>query len=174
MGRIIFKGLRWKAARSVATAGVLVAAVLHPAAATADAILYGLTVSSLSGAHFGTIDPITGNFTAIDTTGLSLHLGHYAPVFDPSRNVFYYTDVPTSSDEGFSGTVNEIDVATGAVTSLNVGGRGVLGVGVGAISATVPEPGSLLQLLTYLLGIAVFTKRRLGSRMRSQEHQPDR
>jgi hypothetical protein len=91
-------------------------------------------------------------------------LGHYAPVYDPTRNVFYITDVPTSSDT-LSGDVDTIDVSTGALTSSFILGRTVLGLGVaagGAVSSPVPEPGSALQLLTYLLGIAVVVKRRLG------------
>ena len=258
MGKV-FATLRSQAVRSVGVVGVLAAAVLHPEAATADSILYGLTRSSLVGDHFGSIDPITGQFTQIDPAGVSLSLGHYAPVYDPTRNVFYVTEIPTSSDSAFSGTVNTIDVATGAVTSFGVGrtvlglgfdttngklygltrssllgdhfgtidpltgqftqvdpaglslttghyapvydptrnvfyltdvptsddssfsgtvntidaatgavtsfgvGRTVLGLGVAANDA-IPEPGSALQFLTYLLGIAVVAKRRLGSR----------
>ena len=266
MGRIVFKELRWKATRSVGAAGVLVAAVLHPAAATADSTLYGLTSSSLLGNQFGTIDPIAGAFTSIGTDASALNTGYYAPVYDPTRNVFYITDSPISgsgssgtvdeigvstgaitsfgvsgrgilglgfdttngklygltsssllgnqfgtidpitgaftsigtdasalhtgyyapvydptrnvfyitnfpiSGSGSSGTVDEIDVSTGAVTSFFVPGRTVLGLGVaagGAVSSPVPEPGSALQLLAYLLGIAVVAKRRLGRRSRN-------
>ena len=78
MARIIFKELR-KAACSVGAAGVLTTAVLNPAAATVDSTPYGITISSLLGNQFGTIDPITGNFTQI-STGLGLPFGHYAPV----------------------------------------------------------------------------------------------
>ena len=130
---IIFKELR-KAARSVGAAGVLIAAVLNPGAAMADPTLYGLTLSSLAGTQFGSIDPITGNFTPISTVDLSL--AHYAPVYDPTRNVFYYTEDPTSSDGTFSGTVNTIDASTGAVTSFGVP-RNVLGLGFNTTNGTL-------------------------------------
>src|SRR3974390_2809952 len=96
---LVFKKLRWKAARSLGAAGVLVAIVLHPAAATAGSSLYGITgPSSVTGfQEFGTIDPTTGNFTSINA-GLTLTFGHNAPVYDPTQNAFYITHLPTSNN----------------------------------------------------------------------------
>jgi hypothetical protein len=104
----------------------------------ASSQLYGL-VNSLGGVgptDFGTIDPLTGDFTQIGgPTGLSL--GNYAPVFDPARNSFFVPFQPIAPST-FSNTVSEIDAATGGVVSIDVTqggsgpghGRAVLGLGV--------------------------------------------
>jgi hypothetical protein len=120
--------------------------------------LFGL-VSGIgnSPAEFGSIDLSTGIFTQIGNA--SLPKGYYAPVYDPTRNVFYMTEEPVNGST-FSSIVAVIDAATGAFTQPSLVSpplqpQLVNGLGVGASSAqAVPEPGSLLQLLTYLVGLS--------------------
>jgi hypothetical protein len=116
--------------------------------------LFGLVAGpGSSPAQFGTIDLSTGIFTQIGNA--SVQKGYYAPVYDPTRNVFYMTDTPVN-DAAFSGIIDVIDAATGALTQPSLQSQVINGLGVGASSTqvAVPEPGSLLQLLTYLFGFS--------------------
>src|SRR5215469_9325221 len=85
-------------------------ALLPSSAMAAASTLFGL-VSGTAGspAEFGSINLSTGIFTQIGNA--SLPKGYYAPVYDPTRNVFYMTEEPVNGST-FSSVVDVIDAAT--------------------------------------------------------------
>ena len=124
--------------------------------------LYGLVIEVQGDPVFGSIDPATGSFTRIGSA--SVAEGHYAPVFDPARNAFYFTSEPIDGSL-FSGAIDEIDATTGALTQISLPpiggplGQYVAGLGVASASTSTPEPTSIMQLLTYIFGMAVVIRR---------------
>lgn len=168
MAKVQTSSRGWRIIYSIAAAAPACAAALLPSTAMAAAsTLYGLVAGpGGSPALFGSIDLSTGAFTQIGSASLSK--GYYAPVYDPTQNVFYMTDTPVNP-AAFSGVIDVINAATGNLTQLAVPGQVINGLGVGASSsqAPVPEPGSLLQLVTYLFGLtaaaACRSTRRRGS-----------
>ena len=144
-----------------AAVGIVFAVVLCPSAAPASSTLYGLLSPDGIGSDiFGSINPATGTFTQIGSG--SLTNGYYAPVYDPTQNVFYVTAHPIATGDGAMTALDRIDPATGAITQINVpiGSVPLSVMGLGVATATpVPEPGSAVQFLTYLLGIAVVVRK---------------
>ena len=101
----------------------------------------------------------TGIFTQIGNA--SVPKGYYAPVYDPTRNVFYLTSEPVNGT-AFSSIVDVIDAATGTLTQPSLvfppfQGQLINGLGVGAsrAQAPVPEPGSLLLLSVGLTALGI-------------------
>ena len=168
MAKVQASSRGWRIIYSIAAAAPACAAALLPSSAVAAAsALYGLVAGpGSSPALFGSIDPSTGAFTQIGSVSLSK--GYYAPVYDSTQNAFYMTDTPVNA-ASFSGVIDMINAATGGLTQFSVPGQVINGLGVGASSspASVPEPGSLLQVVTYLFGIsaaaACRSTRRRGS-----------
>jgi len=68
-------------------------ASVSPASAASD--LFGL-VDTGGFTAFGSIDPATGAFTQLSTTGLPDE-AYYAPVYNPAQNAFFVTDQPINS-----------------------------------------------------------------------------
>jgi hypothetical protein len=135
---------------------------------TTNGGLYGLTSFNHGPAQFGSIDPVSGAFTQIGNA--SLPFGYYAPVYDPAQNLFDFITQPIG-DFAFTTAIDQIDPITGAITlftlpSIPVGGGDpplttlALGLAVGSpTAASVPEPSSLLLLLTFLFLIRWHCKR---------------
>jgi len=124
--------------------------------------LYGIVSTSTFGpSEFGSIDPATDTYTRIGSATLPAG-GYYAPVYDPTRDVFYVTSVPFS-DSTKSEFFDEIDADTGVITPRHVGFfQFPVGLGLGGAAVTsVPEPGSALQLLAGVVGIALVASGKL-------------
>ena len=156
------KSLRRDIIGCVGAVSMECAAALYPSDVAGASTLHGLVIEVQGAPVFGSIDPATGSFTRIGSA--SVPEGHYAPVFDPARNAFYFTSEPIDGSL-FSGAIDEIDATTGALTQISLPplggplGQYVAGLGVASASTSTPEPTSIMQLLTYIFGMAVVIRR---------------
>ncbi len=132
-------------------------------------MLIGMIEPSGGPNFFGTIDPGTGAVAPLGTATFAS--GKYATTYDPVRDIFYVSDVPTNNGTSFSSQIREINGKTGAETDIFLSGAGGFAFLVGLEVrntgiAAAPEPPTVLLLLGGLLGIVLYARRGPRSTLR--------
>jgi uncharacterized protein DUF6923 len=119
-------------------------------AVSGSGTLYGMSQSPVGDPNprLYTINETTGATTLIGSTGKAgNNLGGLA--FDPQNGVLY---------SAFNGELYTVNISTGAVTAVgSIGFNDISGLAF--VTTAVPEPSSVIFLITILLGVAFFAKR---------------
>src|SRR6266851_1412442 len=156
-------------ARIVGAVALGYVSIWDPSIAAAELIGMIQTGGIVNPNFFGTIDPGTGAVAPLGTATFAS--GKYATTYDPVRDIFYVSDVPTNNGTSFSSQIREINGKTGAETDIFLSGAGgfaflagleVRNTGI----AAAPEPPTVLLLLGGLLGIVLYARRGPRSTLR--------